>query len=145
MNIVIEEDSIEKLPEIHDMIPEFDHGSTLEGFMKIINHREFIFLVAKVDGKVVGFKFGYFQSPTEFFSWLGGVVPEFRRKQIAKKLAEEMEKRVREKGVKFIRMMTLNKFRNMLLFSISNGFKITGKKSGETVDENKIYLSKKLN
>ena len=43
-------------------------------------------IVALLDGRVVGFKLGFCDRPERFYSWMGGVHPDFRRRGIAREL-----------------------------------------------------------
>ncbi len=43
---------------------------------------------AEEDGKPVGFKAGYASAHTRYYSWLGGIVPGFRRRGLARALME---------------------------------------------------------
>src|SRR5262245_29527853 len=47
-----------------------------------------LILIASLEGQPVGFFTGFELKPTAFFSWLFGVLPDFRRSGIASQLME---------------------------------------------------------
>ena len=91
----------------------------------------------------IGFKVGY-QRENDFYSWMGAILPEFRRKGVAKRLAKAQEKWVKELGITSLTFKTRNQHKGMLFFALKNGFDIIGFKTKENVEENRILLQKKL-
>lgn len=79
----------------------------------------------------------------KFYSWLGGVDPDYRKHGIALTLMEKQHEYLRKNGYKVVQTKTMNKWRNMLILNIKNGFNII-----ETyTDDNglqKIVLEKTL-
>ena len=51
-------------------------------------------------------------------------IPEFRRGNVASRMADHQETWVRDQGFRAIHFKTQNKFKGMLLFAIKNGFNI---------------------
>jgi predicted GNAT superfamily acetyltransferase len=100
-------------------------------------------LVAQIDDEIIGFKMGYAIDDTIFYSWLGGVDETYRGQNIAVTLMTLQHDWCRANGYKIVRTKTLNRWRNMLILNIKQGFEIT-----ETyTDERgvlKIVLEKKL-
>lgn len=95
------------------------------------------------DQQTVGFKLGYPESPTRFYSWLGGVHTDYRKQGVGKELMRQQHAECQQAGFRKIRMKTTNRWRAMLLLSISQGFCIVSTyidKEGEL----KIILEKKL-
>jgi ribosomal protein S18 acetylase RimI-like enzyme len=97
-----------------------------------------LLLVALEDDRVVGFKFGYQERPGRFYSWLGGVHPDFRRRGIASQLMRRQHRLLERAGFQEVRCHTRNRFRGMLLMSIEQGFDIIG------IVGDRLILSKKL-
>ncbi len=125
-------------------IPEFSSGFSAEEFENRLQN-DAIILVAYFNDIPAGCKIGYNRFDNSiFYSWLGGVLPEFRRKEIAKKLSEKMEQTAKKRGYEFIQFKTRNKFKNMLLFGLKNGFQIIGLIPQENNLESRIILQKKL-
>lgn len=128
---------------ISSKIPEFDQGHDKDEYEKRLKGKKNLVLIAEIEGMVVGFKVGY-QETNYFYSWMGAVIPEFRKLGVAKKLAEEQEKWVEDNGIKTIRFKTQNKFKYMLIFAIMNGFRIIGTMPFDGGEGFKILLEKEL-
>lgn len=83
--------------------------------------------VIALDGEdVIGFKLGYSDRPGRFYSWIGGVAPEHRRRGIAAELMRRQHQRCAAKGYTRIRTHTTNDHKPMLLLNIRSGFDIIG-------------------
>ena len=87
-----------------------------------------LILLARVDGRYVAYKVGYRLSEADefFYSWIGGVHPEFRQQGLAKALMLEQHKLAKELGCTYVRTKTKNKYREMLILNIKMGFDIVG-------------------
>ena len=83
-------------------------------------------IMAKVGGEAAGFKLGYAESATEFYSWLGGVAPEYRGVGIAAELMRRQHERCRAQGYEKIRTKTQNRFRGMLALNVKSGYDVVG-------------------
>jgi predicted GNAT superfamily acetyltransferase len=81
--------------------------------------------IAQVEGQIVGFKMGYAIDDTIFYSWLGGVDEAYRGQNIAATLMAMQHDWCRTHGYKTVRTKTLNRWRNMLILNIKQGFEIT--------------------
>lgn len=103
-----------------------------------------IALIAEVDGQACGFKVGYEQTSRLFYSWIGGVLPNFRGHGIARKLMVEQHKLGKEMGYKFVRTNTENKFQGMLILNLKTGFDIVGVQRGYDQSKTVIMLEKCL-
>lgn len=104
--------------------------------------RPILILIAYVDKKPVGFKIGFEQTESFFYSWLGGVLPDYRKKGIASELMKKQHQWIAEQGYKFVETRTRNRYRSMLILNIRHGFSIVG-----TLIENndvKIILRKRF-
>jgi GNAT superfamily N-acetyltransferase len=100
-------------------------------------------LIAKIGDAEVGCKVGYFEA-NHFYSWIGGVLPEYRKRGVAAKLADVQEDLVKQAGVHIIRMKTRNRFTEMLLFVLSRGFYIAEVEQKGSPGEWRITLYKNL-
>jgi predicted GNAT superfamily acetyltransferase len=128
---------------VSQRIPEFINPPKKAEYERRLSNVPHLILVA-FDGEApIGFKVGY-ERDGGFYSWMGGVVPSYRRQSIALKLAVTQEKWVREKGYKLITFKTRNQHRNMLLFALKRGFQIVGFKEKDDITTNRILLSKAL-
>ncbi len=128
-----------ELKKLHQVI--FNTSEDLEEKMSTKSNVQII--VAISDGKVIGYKIGYAIDKHIFYSWLGGVDPEYRGHGIASKLMDKQHQVLKELDYKIVRTKTMNKWRNMLILNIKNGFDIT-----EVLTEDdgtqKIVLEKRL-
>jgi ribosomal protein S18 acetylase RimI-like enzyme len=126
--------------DLNVLIFQSDNAATL--LEQLPKRNALLVIVAVTDSKVVGFKIGYEQNPRQFHSWLGGVHPDFRRKGIGAELMRLQHQWCKAHGYTCIRTHTRNKWRDMLILNIRNGFDVVG-----TVTENgepKIILEKRL-
>jgi predicted GNAT superfamily acetyltransferase len=119
------------------------------GFVDIPDFRATLNLKTKVclftafvEDKPVGFKLGYAQDRDEFYSWLGGVHPDYQKVGIASEMALQQQAWCKAQGYKKIRTKTDSRHRAMLMLNLRKGFEVIGtQQSGERL---KILLEKKL-
>lgn len=108
---------------------------------KLAAHSKFLFLHAFDGRRLVGFKFGYAEDAETFYSWLGGVLPEFQNLGLASELIKQQHEWCREKGFRKILARTRNDYVAMLRLNFNFGFKIVGTQKS-AADEIKIVLEK---
>lgn len=94
-------------------------------------------------GEPIGYKAGYEAAPGVFYSWIGGVVPALRGRGVAQSLMERQHEWCLKNGYPIVRTKTMNRWRNMLLLNIRNGFDIVGTTVGED-GVLRIFLEKNL-
>ncbi|MFC1887354.1 GNAT family N-acetyltransferase [Candidatus Cloacimonadota bacterium] len=137
--------SIEDILELIEYIPEFEPIHNYSDFESRFFDNNFLILIAYWNDDAVGFKVGYDRfHDGSFYSWLGAVLPEFRRKGIAHNLSLEQEEWAVKNGYKTIKIRTRNKFPKMLQLLIKNGFKIIEFEKKTDLDESRIMLEKQL-
>lgn len=130
---------------VHERIPEFPGKASLEFYTDRLNHRLILALVAEKDGELLGFKVGYeSEIPDTFYSWMGGVRPEFRKHGIADALAEFQENWARERGFKTVFFKTRNRFPAMIAFGLKRGFKIIDVLPKGGVEDYRVVMRKEL-
>jgi len=100
-------------------------------------------LVALDGDKVVGYKIGYPEDAVTFYSWMGGVDPDYRGQGIARELMRNQHQICREKGYLEVLTKTQNRWRAMLMLNLSFGFDIIGCQLDRR-GEIKIIMSKQL-
>lgn len=100
-------------------------------------------LIASVDGQFAGYKIGYERKEHQFYSWIGAVVPCYRKQGIGSRLMEIQHQWCLEKGYRSICTKTKNKWRQMLILNLRSGFDITGLYMDEK-GEPKLILEKRL-
>lgn len=126
-----------------NQIPEFSGDFSYQGMVEKIGGRKYLSLIYVIDDEPIAFKLGYEISTTEFYSWLGGVVPGHRGYGIAKKLLLKQEGWAREQGYSTIRVKSMNDFPEMLCLLISNGYLINDVSNKDSEDL-KIHFYKNL-
>lgn len=137
--------TIEDILDLISRVPEFESKHRKEDFITRFADRKHQLLVAYLNGEKAGFKVGYDRyQDGSFYSWLGAVLPEFRRKHIARKLAYEQEVWAKEEGFNRVIIKTKNKFSAMLIFLLKSGFKITKLELANNTDDNTIKLEKDI-
>ncbi|QIR16285.1 GNAT family N-acetyltransferase [Shewanella aestuarii] len=105
-----------------------------------------LILLAYVEGEVAGFKLGYAKTDGEFYSWLGGVLPDFRQLGLAKSMLEYQERWAQQQGYSLITVKTHNHFNAMLNMLVSSQYQITAIDTDKAnVSLNKLHLQKSLN
>ncbi|MEZ0265810.1 MAG: GNAT family N-acetyltransferase [Phycisphaerae bacterium] len=83
---------------------------------------DLIALIAHLEGNPVGYKVGYRENPGLFYSWTGGVLPDYRTFGVARRMQDYQHGLLRGRGYRAVAFSTFNKFREMLLFGLSTGF-----------------------
>jgi len=145
MEFTIKEGTIEEAVEMCSLLPEFEKPYGKEEFEERLKGKKHLILICYYYGMPIGFKLGYDRyDDGSFYSWLGGVLPGFRRNGVAGRLQERQEIWVREHGYQRILIKTRNKFQNMLRFSIAHGYQIIGFKEKGMIKDYRVVLQKEL-
>lgn len=104
-----------------------------------------IILLAYDGDHPIACKIGYDRfSDGSFYSWLGGVIPEYRKKGVAEKLNLKMEEMAKKAGYISLIFKTRNRFKAMLQFGLKNGYQIVGFEEKTDPAENRIILKKQF-
>ncbi|SFN64147.1 Acetyltransferase (GNAT) domain-containing protein [Algoriphagus ornithinivorans] len=144
-SIVIREASLEEILSVHREIPEFQGEVSLDFYKNRLANKSYLALVAELEGELLGFKIGYEgETPKIFYSWMGGVKPEFRKMRIAESLADYQEKWALEKGFDTVYFKTRNRFSDMINFAFKRGFQIVDFFRKGDVEDFRIVMMKKL-
>lgn len=110
---------------------------------RIETKEEVVIIVAYENEKPVGFKIGYKYNKTIFYSWVGGVLPSYRRRGIAQQLGAKQLEIVKEKGYSKIRTKSMNRFKPMLILNLKNDFDIVQVYTNST-GQQKIVFEKDI-
>ncbi len=103
-----------------------------------------LFIQAALDGeRIIGYKIGYPYDSVTFYSWMGGVDPDYRGQGIARELMRQQHQWCAHQGYLEVQTKTQNRWREMLMLNISSGFDIIGCQIDRR-GELKIILSKNL-
>ena len=141
----LREASLAELLWVHERIPEFPGKASLDFYTERLRHRLHLALVAEKEGELLGFKVGYqSDTPATFYSWMGGVRPEFRGKGIATALAEEQERWAKAQRFTSVLFKTRNRFPGMIQFGVKRGFKIVDLHPKGGVEDYRIVMHKDL-
>ena len=125
-------------------IPEFDQPYNIEEYKKRCDGKH-LALIAKIDNEPVGFKIGFDRlKDGSFYSWMGGVLPEFRQMGVAYSLANSQEKWATENEFNSIILKTRKKHDEMIAFSLNRGFTITEEIQMDPDEETRIWMEKLL-
>ncbi|MGE7919677.1 GNAT family N-acetyltransferase [Viridibacillus sp. NPDC093762] len=108
---------------IQDLHKHVFEGEELE-VSELKVKRQLLCCVAIDNARLAGFKLGYEMEEGKFYSWLGGVHPDYRGQGIASHLMELQHKVVQERGYKTIRTIGRNHRRAMLILNIKYGFNV---------------------
>lgn len=100
-------------------------------------------LLAFSCNKLIGFKIGYPYNKDTFYSWIGGVLPSFRKKGIASKLLNNQELYAKELGFKKMRTKSMNRFKPMMILNLKNNYNIV-KIYTNSKQQTKIVFEKTL-
>ena len=125
----------------HQRVPELGRAAD---YAERISGRFHIALIAESHGQSAGFKLGYARTPEDFYSWVGGVDPEYRGLGFASALLERQEALVAEAGFSTIRVKSMNRYPAMLRLLLANGYLIEGYEPNSGPDDAKILFRKIL-
>lgn len=135
----------EQLVELSQQIPELDRPLTSQILTERLTGKTCLILLAYVEGELAGFKLGYGQDETRFYSWLGGVASDFRRLGLAQSLLEYQETWAHRQGYRHIQVKTMNRFPAMLNLLIRNQYLITELNTDpKNLIDHKLHLSKSI-
>lgn len=120
----------------------FDPGPSVNFAARVGEKRKPMALTARDGDRVVGFKLGYERTREEFYSWLGGVLPDYRRRGIAAELLKRQHAWCVDTGYPTVTTEVVNRNVAMLKLNLDHGFMIVGTRA----DDNglKVLLSKQL-
>ncbi len=106
-------------------------------------HPEVISVLVYHKNKLIGFKIGYPYDEDTFYSWIGGVLSDFRQKGIAENLAKQLELAARSLGFRKLRTKSMNKFKPMMILNLKRGFDIVSIYTNEA-GQTKIIFEKEI-
>ena len=138
-NSIPDADVLNGILELHRDI----FGTSDDLINKMASKPQLLVITAMNGKKVIGYKIGYELNCYKFYSWLGGVETNFRKYGIASKLMEIQHQYLKENGYKVVQTKTMNKWRNMLVLNIKNGFDVINTYTNEK-GLHKIVLEKNL-
>ena len=97
-----------------------------ERVIQRVDRADLLLLLATLDGAAVGFKVGYGESPTTFYSAKGGVLDAARRHGLARAMLHRMMAEARALGyARFAYDTFPNKHPGMTVLGLAEGFAVT--------------------
>lgn len=93
-------------------------------------------------GRLVGFKAGYAMGRGRYYSWLGGVHPDFRRRGIAAELMRQQHAWLRERGFETVETAANRDNLAMIRANLDHGFTVCGLR--HKADRVQVLFSKDL-
>jgi ribosomal protein S18 acetylase RimI-like enzyme len=141
----ITQETLVELTRMSRQIPELRSGLTQTEFNQRMAEKHCLILLARVEGEIAGFKLGYALEEGVFYSWLGGVLPDFRNLGLAGAMLRHQEVWARQRGFHQIRVKTRNHFKAMLTMLVKHGYQIIAMKADpELSANNRLELSKNI-
>lgn len=143
--ICIREADFELCAALSKQVPEFENPYPVSEYELRCKENMHLSLIAEIGNEPVGFKIGYDRfMDGSFYSWMGGVLPEFRKKGVAEVLADYQENWAKQRGFSSIKLKTRKKHNRMINLSLKRGFSIIKEEPAENPMETRIWLEKKL-
>ena len=81
---------------------------------------------ARAEGQLVGFKVGYATKSRHYYSWLGGVHPQWLRQGIARRLMEQQHAWLQSEGFTTVETGAQATNEAMCELNLSSGFEVVG-------------------
>ena len=138
-NSIPDADIVGGIVELHKAI----FGNSNDLINKMASKPHLLIITAMSGTKLIGFKIGYALDEKKFYSWLGGVSINYRKFGVASALMEKQHQYLKELGYSVVQTKTMNKWRNMLVLNIKNGFDVIETYTDEK-GLHKIILEKNL-
>ena len=142
MNIVEIRTSIDKqlAEDIQRIFLEVFDSETEPDFLSRVNEKKNLLVtLAYQENELIGFKLGYEKHRGTFYSWLGGVVPKYQRKGIARTLLRHQHKSCSLSGYSEIQTHSQGNNSGMLILNMQEGFSVFGTHLGHK-DEIAVQL-----
>jgi ribosomal protein S18 acetylase RimI-like enzyme len=143
MEIIIKDHELQDAVTVSQQIPEFNEPYPVDEYVRRLSGVPHYILTAYVEGRPVGFKVGYEREGT-FYSWMGGVLPQFRQEGIGDRLAERQEQWARQKGYTRVTIKTRKKYKAMLGLLKKRGYRVLRTIPKQPAEETRIWLEKVL-
>jgi predicted GNAT superfamily acetyltransferase len=133
------------LEELLQLYNELFEDARLNFFKERIYTKEDIIIILCYNSDLlIGFKLGYQYDKNTLYSWVGGVLIEYRNQGIGKELLQMQHNLALRKGYKKVRTKSMNRFKPMIILNLKNGFDIIKVYTNDS-QQTKIIFEKKLN
>lgn len=142
--IRIREGGIDEVAAIEAAIPEFVRPKPASELSQRLDNGGALILIACADDAPVAYKAGYRLDGQRFYSWVGAVLPAFRRLGVALALLRDQERRLRAAGYTGVRVKSRNAFPGMLRLLIGEDYRIVALEPVPSPEDPKIVFEKSL-
>ncbi len=116
-----------------------------ERVINTFDRDDLLILLAYVDDEPAGFKIGYRENRFTFYSAKGGVLPEFRRRGLARRMLYDMMALVRERGyTRFAYDTFPNRNPGMAILGLNEGFRVVKADFNTVYRDYRLRFEKKL-
>ncbi len=141
---IVGPDEYELIRDLYNQV--FSPARDVDYFQRRLEHHHHhqLMMVAELDGRPVGFSCGYELRPTTYYSWLYGVLPDFRRLGIASQLLAAEQAWATDHKYEMARFECYNQHRPMLLLAVKNGYDIVGIRWDSHTANNLVIFEKHL-
>ena len=82
--------------------------------------------IAGDESRLIGFKAGYATAHNRYYSWLGGIDPDFRRQGIAKQLMNQQHDWLHESRFRLLETHVEQTNKVMIQLNLDAGFTVAG-------------------
>lgn len=143
--LTIKEGKLEDAINVAELIPEFDSLYPKSEFEERLTNNKSLILLAYYKSKPIGFKIGY-ETPSKkyFYSWLGGVLPKYRKSGVAQSLLNYQEDWSKQNKYERILVKTRKKHLAMIKFLEKNDYYQMGTLPYNPQEESRILYEKQL-
>lgn len=127
MTVEVAEGSIEEAVSVYRQIPEFQNELVIDAaeMERRLGRRSPLILIGHVDGRCVGFKLGYDRyQDGSWYSWLGGVLPSYRKQGVAEAMLLQQESWVAAHGFAKLYVKSRNRFGAMRAMLAAHGYMV---------------------
>lgn len=144
---VIDVVGMDDLPLIVDLYNQiFRPHRDVESFRRrYLGRYNVLQLLARIDGRPVGFFLGFELKPDVYFAWFYGVLADARRSGVGSQLMEAAQAWAAQHEYESIRLECHNQHRPMLHLAIQLGYDITGMRWDADRGANLVIFEKVLN
>lgn len=126
----VRQGTLEEALQVLVQVAELAQGRSSASYAARLSGPHLI-LVAECDGQLAGFKIGYARDDAVFYSWIGGIVPDFRRQGIGQQLLEAQQRWVGQHGYRAIEVKSSARFPSMLAMLVRNGYRLVDEEAGK--------------
>ncbi|MBY5993378.1 GNAT family N-acetyltransferase [Ferrimonas balearica] len=137
--------TIDEVVAISQQIPEFNQPYGAEEYQRRLASVPHLIQIAEVEGEAAGFKVGYQLEEGVFYSWMGGILPDFRALGLAREMLLAQEAWANDQGYDRLKVKSRNRYATMVAMLLRHGYGIEAfEAKGDTLADHRIHLTKAL-